>query len=182
MNKKILYLGILLGLLSTTAANSARLYKVVNEDGTVTYTDQYQANAQEIDLSSTNSAVMPPFSTPAKSINRLNKVEKKGPEYKLTFIALEHKQTIRNNAGRLVISAELSTADNLPVVPNGEFQLIIDGQLIQSKTVPTFTIQNLDRGEHTVQIKLIQQTGKILASTETLVFYLKQASKLINPN
>lgn len=182
MKKITLGLYILLSLLVTTVTNSAQLYKIVNDDGSVTYTDTYQPNAQEVNLTSTNSAVMPSISASSTASNRQKKVLKEFPEYKLTFISPVDKQTIRNNSGNMTISASLNSASNLTATPSGKFQLIIDGMLKQSKPVPIFTVQNLDRGEHSVQIKLIHQTGKILASTETRVFYLKQASRLINPN
>lgn len=170
---------ILLALLATTVANSAPLYKVVNENGSVTYTDTYQPDAKEVDLTSINSAVMPAIPTPS---NQQKRMIKEFPVYELTFISPEDKQTIRNNLGIMTISASLRSAANLTATPSGKFQLIIDGKPEQSNAVPTFTVKNLDRGEHSVQIKLIHQTGKILASTETRVFYLKQASRLINPN
>lgn len=170
---------ILVSLSATTMVNSAQLYKIVNEDGSVTYTDTYQPDAQEVDLTSSNSAVMASMPTPS---NPQKKTIKAFPVFKLNFISPEDKQTIRNNLGTVTIFASLSSAKTTVAMPSGKFQLFIDGKLAQSKPVPTFTVQNLDRGEHSVQIKLIHQTGKILASTETRVFYLKQASRLINPN
>ena len=179
MKKITLGFYILLSLLAATVTNSAPLYKIVNKDGSVTYTDVYQPNAQEVDLTATNSAVMP--SMPASS-NQKKKVVKQYPVLKLAFNSPENEQTIRSNSGNLTVSATLSAASNSIAMPSGEFQLMIDGKLVQSKSVPSFSVKNLDRGEHNVQIKLIHQTGKILASTEIRVFYLKQASRLINPN
>ena len=177
----MLSITFLLWPLLATVTHSAQLYKIINQDGSVTYTDKYQPNAQVVDLSSVNSAVMPSIPTPAVTPNQRDTPEK-NPDYKLTFISPEDKQTIRNNLGTVSFSATLSSTDNLSALPDGKFYLILNGKLIQSNSAPTFTVQNLDRGEHNVQIKLIHQTGKILASTQTRVFYLKQASRLINPN
>ncbi len=163
-------------------ADSAQLYKVVNSDGTVTYTDTYQAGAEEVDLSSSNSAVMPSMSSSSNTTNQIKKQVKKFPKLELEFVSPQQEQTIRDNLGRMTVSARLVSDSKQNSIPAGIFQLILNGKLVQSQPAPTFTLDNLDRGEHKIQIQLVLQTGKILASTETRVFFMRRASSLITPS
>ena len=43
-------------------------------------------------------------------------------------------------------------------------------------------LENVERGEHHIEVRLVGQSGKILASSGQQTFYLHKASALINAN
>lgn len=166
---------ITLSVLLASGVGAATLYKIVNADGSVTYTDTPQPDAEPVDLSKVNSAVMPSLTDGStKPVKKT--VQIKFPEYSLSFNTPAEQQTIRDNLGKVTVSATLTPTGN------GIFQLFFDGTLVQSQPAPVFQLNDVERGEHKIQIKFKHHTGKILASTEPRVFYLRRASALINPN
>lgn len=158
------------------AANAAELYKIVHKDGTVTYTDKPKAGAVLVDLGKTNSVTMPSLNAgatqqlPAKSSNTAL------PKYGLSILSPAQQETIRNTQGKVTVTGQLEP------IGNGKFELYLDGALVQTSPAPSFQLMDVVRGEHSVQIKYIHHTGKILASSDPHVFYMHQASVFINPN
>lgn len=158
---------------------AGELYKVVNKDGSITYTDIPQEGAQSFNMSSTNTAIMPSMTakTPGKGpVQTSKKSVKRLPNYAIKLISPTPEQTIRNNLGKVSIRGEMTPAGA------GQFQLFLDSVLIETKATPSFDLENVERGEHSIQIKFLHNSGKILASTPEQVFYLHKASVLINKN
>lgn len=156
---------------------AATLYKVVNKDGTVTYTDQPVEGAVPVDLGKVNSATMPALAKPKKTLQINSKAkDKKNIEYQLSFSSPVDGQTIRDNLGRVNVSAALS-----PSGP-GIYELFVDGVSVGTSPNPNFTLEGINRGEHSLQMRFKHNSGKILASTSSIVFYLHKASALIKAN
>lgn len=160
-------------LLFCTSVSAATLYKVVSKDGKVTYTDKPQVGAEVVDLSAVNSAVMPSMAQPKNDV-RAKVVQKAPIKYQLTIVSPSHEQTIRNNLGELTIRGQLKPQ------ANGIFDLYLNGKIIRSNPIPSFSLTGIDRGEHSIEIKFRNKSGKILASTPSQTVYLHKASALIN--
>lgn len=165
----------ILTLSTVLTASAGDLYKIVHKDGSVTYTDTPQLGAVEIDMSKSNSATMPALNSGAGQLPA-KRVTKAHPNYELNIVSPIDQETIRNNIGKVTVSGQISP------IGNGKFELYLDGALAQTSTAPSFQLQNVVRGEHVIQIKFIHHTGKILASSKPSVFFMHQASVLINSN
>lgn len=173
------YCGYLFLMLLSCGIAAGEMYQIVNKDGSITYTDIPTQDAQAFNLSSTNSAVMPSLTKPLSrqsSPAAKKSIEKRLPEYSLQLVSPLDKESIRNNAGKVSVRA------NLTPTGKGQFQLFLDSVLIDTKSVASFELGNVERGEHHIQIKFIHNSGKILASTPEQVFYLHKASALIKAN
>ena len=164
-------------LVFTSCLSAATLYKVVKKDGTVIYTDRPADGAEEVTFKGLNSGVMPSMANQkgASGPGR-KKVERKLTEYQMAMISPKNGETVRNNQGNLNVTAQLTPAGT------GEFLLFLDDQLYETKSIPSFSLTNLDRGEHSVQVKFKHNSGKILASTPRQTVFLHRASLLINAN
>lgn len=169
---------LLISLLVFASCLSAMtLYKVVKKDGTVVYTDTPAEGAEKVNFKGLNSAVMPSMKAKQGNQKKQTKtLERKLPDYKMVMISPKEGETVRNNLGNLTVTAQLT--------PNGtgQFLLFLDDQLYQTKTTPSFSLTNLDRGEHSIQVKFKHNSGKILASTPKQKVFLHRASLLISPN
>lgn len=173
------YLFITVVLLSAclvqARAQATTLYKVVKKDGSVVYTDRPVDGAVEVDFAELNSAVMPGMKTDRPKSDTKT-FTRKLPDFQLAMVSPADGATIRDNAGNLNVVGEMTPAGS------GEFQLFLDGRLHETKATPVFSLTNLDRGEHSLQIKFKHNSGKILASTPTHTVFLHRASVLINSN
>lgn len=93
------------------------------------------------------------------------------------LIAIEQpkdQETLQNTGGELTISFSSST----PLTQGNQWQVILDGQKVgEPQNTNSMTLQNIERGEHTVQIHTVDTHGKVLASSATTTFYVHQTAK-----
>jgi hypothetical protein len=61
-------------------------------------------------------------------------------------------------------------------------RLVFDGLAYgEPQNSAVFVLRDIDRGEHTIQLELIDQNGKLIAVSPVTTFYLHRAS-VISPN
>jgi TolA-binding protein len=170
---------ILCLLILCISVSAQVVYKTVKADGSVVYSDILSDGAVPVNLSSMNTVVVPALNNAAsQTTNQINSVKKRSPEvqYSVFIRSPTAEQTLRDNSGAVSINAEV-----LPK-KSGKFQLIIDNQIVKTQSNSKFQLENINRGAHTIQIKFLDNSGKILASSMPQAFYLQKASALINVN
>jgi hypothetical protein len=165
-------LSILLFLLFASAVSAQTIYKIVTEDGRVIYSDKPSGNATPVELRKLNSVSLPP----AKPRTRTPAATRPTVKYKLTFKQPTDQATVRNNNGIIRVTGAISPR------ANGTFHLLMDGKKVSSNTQPSFTLQNVDRGAHHLQINYLSGSGKVLASSESIEVFMHRTSIFIRPN
>jgi hypothetical protein len=169
-------LSIIFVLLSMSL-NASVVYKTVNLDGSITFSDVPSEGAEKLDVSTSNSVVMPALVSPQAKTNRTAKSLKQTQmQYQLNVISPSPEQTIRSNIGKMKVVASIT-----PNVP-GNYQLLLNGVLHKSQTSGTFQLKDMQRGEYTAQVRFVGNSGKVLALTDMQTFYLHKASALIKAN
>lgn len=148
------------------------LFKVVKADGSVVYTDQPLPGAQSLSLPPVNTAAPLAKSTPPPP----PLIKPKVPDYQLKVLSPAPGATIRDNSGNLQVLASVEPQGA------GQFRLYLDEQPVQTQSTPLFNLEGIDRGEHHIRVEFLDQSGKVLASTPSQVFYLHKASLLIQKN
>lgn len=157
-----------------TQNSPAQIFKVVNEDGSVTYTDTPPPNAETVELDIKTRNVVSAIKTPK---TQKVQVKKKKPNYSVSITSPAPEATLRDNAGNIVIKAEQNSAEKAPL-----YRLIFDGAPVKSNSSGIFKLEGVHRGAHTYKVELTNNTGKTLASSPTQTLYLHQASVFINNN
>ena len=166
--KKIL---LILSLLFTLTAQAA-VYKWVDENGTIHFSDQPQPGAEQIELSeptvySTQEryrpAYRPPSATGADSAS-------KGYEA-LTITSPSDGTTVRSNNGRVMVTLDLS-----PNLRSGnKFRVYMDGKEVSSGLITSsLQLLNVDRGSHTLYAVVVNGSGKELIRSNTVTFHLQR--------
>ena len=152
------------------------IYKTLKSDGTVIYSDVPQKGSVVVTLGQVNGATVPALADP----NALNKgkvaVKPADTEYQIRFLSPSQGETIRNNAGDVLVSFVIS-----PEYP-GKFELLLDNQVVNTKGKMQLKLENVLRGEHHLEVNLRDKSGKIFASSGQQTFYLHKASALIHAN
>ncbi len=98
---------------------------------------------------------------------------KNPPPSQVSLINPSHEQTIRNNSGELMVSASTDT----PLRPSYTLQLYINGSPFGPVSEhPQWLIENVDRGAHEVNVKLLK-SGKVIASSSSVSLFMHRASK-----
>ncbi|MCH2058797.1 MAG: DUF4124 domain-containing protein [Thalassotalea sp.] len=157
---------------ATPATSPMTIYKVVGKDGSVTYTDKPQQNAEALAFDvKTQNVVTAAKATPPPP----PKPVAPKPNYRVEIKSPAPEATIRNNLGELTISAAQTGAPKAPI-----YRLIFDDAPLASNTSGVFKLSGIHRGAHTYKVELTNNTGKTLASSPLQTLYLHQASALIN--
>ena len=159
-------------LVNTSLVHAQTIYKIVNKDGTVTYSDQPSAGATEVVLDDTTNVIVSPIATKQKT---KQVIKPQQVQHKLIISSPQPEETIRNNQGTVAIRASIEPNKN------GRYVLKLRDQTIESLT-GTFALKGLERGTYPYQINFLDNTGKVIASSSTQRFYLHKASALIKPS
>jgi hypothetical protein len=153
------------------------VYKTVKADGSVVYTDTPTDSSTPVTLSAVNN-VVPALSQPNLQINPATqaKPRKVTKNYVVSVTSPAPAAHIRNNLGQVTIAASVNPKGA------GQFQLVLNGQVNITQASHLFELENIDRGAHTIKVNYVDNSGKILASSDSQTFYLHKASALIKAN
>ncbi|WP_318466190.1 DUF4124 domain-containing protein [Photobacterium leiognathi] len=176
-------LGPVLITLIWTVASSAQastIYSWTDENGVVHFTDQPQtpdATAYPLSVTEVSGNIEQTADTIAAQTTDVAVVEE--PAKTITTVSLVspmHEQTIRNNEGIINIHAVTNSKLNNQT----QAQLVLDGVVKgDPQTELTWTLDNVDRGSHQLQIQLVKG-GKVIASSDSITVYLHRATVKAN--
>ncbi|WP_305460040.1 DUF4124 domain-containing protein [Photobacterium leiognathi] len=173
---------VLMTLIWTTAssAQASTIYSWTDENGVVHFTDQPQtpdATAYPLSVTEVSGNIEQTADTIAAQTTDIAVVEE--PAKTITTVSLVspmHEQTIRNNEGIINIHAVTNSKLNNQT----QAQLVLDGVVKgDPQTELTWTLDNVDRGSHQLQIQLVKG-GKVIASSDSITVYLHRATVKAN--
>ncbi|MBR9728097.1 DUF4124 domain-containing protein [Shewanella intestini] len=162
---------ILITLLTLSFSSFAAVYRWVDENGKVHYSDEPQSNASEMELNKNTQNTI--SINPPKLLNNNSNQTNSNINYSVAILSPSEEATIRSNTGTIKVSASIS-----PRLPQGAFYtLLLNGQIkVQPQASSMFTLSNVDRGEHTIVVNVVTQNGKVLASSSPRTIFLHRAS------
>ncbi|WP_168171424.1 DUF4124 domain-containing protein [Lacimicrobium sp. SS2-24] len=157
------------------AIPASTLYKVVKADGSVMYTDQPVAGAEPVALPRVNMAgsLAPKIKTQTSE----KSPQRPPTEYQLSILFPKPQQTLRDNRGNITVVAQLQPDTRAA----GIFELHLDGALVAANPTPQFELEGVNRGAHTIEVRYVDNSGKVFASSSPTEFFLHQASVLNRP-
>jgi hypothetical protein len=158
-----------LGLLCASALadnGTTTVYKWVDAQGIVHYSDQPHPNAQKLEVRGAQTfSAMPAPSSPAPV-----QTQPSGPAYDSCAISQPaDQQTLMN-----VYSATAMVQTSPQLRTGDQIHLFVDGKQIPgSSSAFTFPVF---RGQHSVQAVIEDSTGQIVCETASVTFYVHQPS------
>lgn len=159
-------------LLAVFAASSfaGKVYVYRNAEGVLVFSDAPQGAAEEVKLT-TKPTVVPAEDT--SILNQSPEPQEGKVQYKIELTQPAQDATVRDNTGSVYVSANVK-----PIFGRGlKIRLLLDGQQYGEVLGRTTQImRNINRGEHTVQMELLNQTGKVIASSQLTTFYVHRNS------
>lgn len=183
-------LGITLAtLLLFTGSVSAQIYKIVDEHGNITYTDQAPPDGSE-PMKLPELSVIDTDYEPEEAAEAAEATEEGAESEELTPRDLRRlyrdfhisqpapEETFWGTANSVVISWTSDAA----LQSGMKVRVYVDGAQ-QAETQSTTMALTLDRGEHTVYAELLDSRGRRLVTTPTVTFFVKQQAVGFNrPN
>jgi len=171
-----LILCFILVLFSVHVVAAEKVYKKVNPDGTVEFTDKPGDDAEEIPVRKTPSIKIKPAPNLNVNTSRGSKQVFTYDEVVVTNPA--NDETIRDNAGNISLAGMIR-----PDVQTGlghQLRWMMDGKPLENKGL-TLQLTNVDRGTHSVQLQVIDKQGEVVASSQSVTFHLMRYASPAKP-
>lgn len=165
-----------------SSTDKSTVYRNVNEDGVIEFSDRNVTNSEKVELKPTNTfkaadkKITPPApaTTKEKSFSSQN-----GVTYtKISITSPAEEQQIRSNDGLLTVS--VSTQPGLNSAAGDQIELFLDGRSQGKQKNTSFNLNEVVRGEHKLQAKIVNKNGNVLISSKTILIYIQKYSA-INP-
>jgi len=173
---------ILMALLMALAPGgvTAEVYKIVDEDGNVTYTDKPpEDGSQPIKLKPISVIEAPTYEQPAKAATSgaegdadkpasIRYLRKNYADF--AIVAPQQDETIWNPEAPITVAwnTRYQLQEGMQVT------IYVDGQQHSRTTEQIVAIADLDRGEHTIEAQLIDSGNRRVATAEPVVFFIRQ--------
>lgn len=186
MTRRLLCL--LLGLcLPWAGAQAATVYRSIDAEGNVVFTDQPTENSERVELEPLTVVPSPepiPLA-PTFEQDDDDEVAFGDPFMPYTIFRIvepEDEQTLPTGyAGNVQVELDIDP----DLRDDHRVRLLLDGEISQSAVhTKAFLLTDLDRGEHTIQAELLDASGRVRHRTEPVTLYVHRASVNLpaNPN
>ncbi|MEI6895144.1 MAG: DUF4124 domain-containing protein [Colwellia sp.] len=169
--KKLLLITLLgITLSAPVHPNTTKIYVWRDEQGILVFSDSPRAGAEEVKTSPGNIIqASTSLDTEVLDITPQKTIEK----YEIVINIPKNNATIRDNTGSVYIAGGIK-----PRFKSGfEVQLVLDGiphKKPQKNSM--FSLRGIDRGEHKIKMLLLDNKGKIIASSASVTFYMHRTS------
>ena len=175
---------ILLFLLILLAAPllQAEIFKWVDDQGNVHFSDQNQEGSRPIELKPTTVIETP--AAPAPTAQPQQTGEQARQEAAVAYESVKIVQpnddeSIRSN-GEGVINVMI---EREPQLSRGDsYRLTMNGDVIEPYlTSGVIPLENVDRGSHTLSVEIVDQSGNSLISSEEITFHVLRVANPPRP-
>ncbi len=151
------------------ATAPADIYRSVDENGNIVFSDTPSEGAEKIDVEEAQTVESPrtkPFKyEPPES--------EPAPPYKqVAIISPENDKSVRANSGDISVKIAVNPALRL----NHQLEVLMDGNQVASGRAMSVDLENVARGTHTLQARVIARNGKTIMSSEPVTFHLLRHS------
>ena len=155
------------------------IYRSVDRDGNVTFTDEPDTKAELIELEE-----LPTYEAAPLSIlpieNTVQQEEEvvediKKPKYKISITSPEQNQSIWAGGG--ILTATVSVQPELNSQRADKVQFKLDGKKVgEPQTGLSYSFENLDRGSHILAVSVVDNKGKVLKTSKSVLFHVHRKS------
>ena len=167
-------------LLSVSAAWAAGIWKIVDEDGNVVYTDQPPKDGStpmdlpELSIIATDIQVKhTPVGGKKAKARTSGELRKLYRDFRITRPLPE--ETFWGTANEVVVT----WGSKIPLTPDISVRLFVDGKAQEASPTGGVSL-TLDRGEHKVSAELRDAGNRRIMRTESVTFFVKQNSVYFN--
>ena len=174
---KFITILVVLSLALTASPLMAQVYKVVDKDGNVTYTDQPPVDGSKPVELAPISVIEAPTYEKAPEVTAEDEAEKKMSlsymrrNYKdFAIISPQQEESVWRPDGPISIAWNTRFA----LQAGMQVTLYLDGNIHTTTTQQMIAVAGLDRGEHTVKAELRDSKNRTVATAEQVVFFVRQ--------
>lgn len=148
------------------ATHASEVYKHVDEDGNVSFSDQPRDGGKWVPLDQTNT-VAPPPAWKAQQHNRRKRPDNSAGYWQVDIVSPGNDSIIPNGLSPTEVVARINPA----VEPHQRVRLLLDGVPVAESSRAGFTIDRIARGSHTLQVEL-RDGDSLLGSSEPVTIFV----------
>ncbi len=170
-------LALIVVLTAVSCGASGQIFRTVDANGNVVFTDiapvdrSGQTPSTAVTVPPTNTVPAP--AAPAARTNDAPAVTAEVPYTAVTVVSPPDGESIRENAGNVRIEA----ATTPPLRADHRLLLILNGTPSGVAAVNgVFQLSNVDRGSHTVSVRVVDRDGGTIIESRTTTFHLMRAA------
>ncbi|MEQ8231965.1 MAG: DUF4124 domain-containing protein [Gammaproteobacteria bacterium] len=166
---------LVLLVLACIDAAATEVYRWVDEDGNVIFSDVPRPGAEQIHVDDVSTVPAQPV--PAQRTRTEATASGDGPAYDTLRIAAPADEATIRNQQQLGVEVRLDPA--LDAGAGHRIQFYYDGETYGEPVAATSTVvQPLERGTHKIGAAVVDASGKALLSAEPVTIYVHQTSIL----
>lgn len=180
-NVQLLVLAFLIGYPLQSAF--AQIYKVVDKDGNVSYTDTAPKDGSKpVDLQPISVIETPEYQVKAKP----EQVEG-GSKKSLRALRSEYRDfsiispTPEDSIWAPEKTLTVTWRTKKPLLQGMMVRVVVDGNELDPSSSTLIVVPPLERGEHTVGASLVDSDGKVITKAASVTFYVRQPNLFTNP-
>lgn len=166
---KFLFLAVFILPLTATGG----IYKSVDDNGNVSYSDEPSPGAVEI-----KKREIPTMPSVVPEVDLESDTDTEADDDALyssiEIVNPEPESSVRDNAGNLSVSVALQPS----LKETHSIMITLDGEEIANSRSPVFQFQNLDRGTHTLTAIIVNAEGNEVQRSSTITFTMQRHSEL----
>lgn len=169
--KQILWLVIFV-----TLAVQADIYRSIDREGNVTFTDEPDAKAEIIELeeSMTYEALPIPVAVPVENVSSPSETSKQ-PKYNISIMSPEQNQSLWEGGG--IFTATVSVQPGLNANRADQLQFKLDGKAVSgAQSELSHAFQSIERGSHILAVSIVDKNGKVLKTSKSILFHIHRNS------
>jgi len=153
----------------------AAMYKWVDEQGNISFSDRPQPGAEQLEEVRVQTYKAPSLPATLRSGDQ-EKAETEAPAGydKFRIVNPEPEEAIRDNGGTVVV--QLNIVPGLQAEAGHRITVTLDGKaVIEGQSTTQYRLTNVERGTHTVQATVSDESG-VVASSQSVTFHLLRHS------
>ncbi|MDC0663122.1 DUF4124 domain-containing protein [Marinobacter sp. SS21] len=170
-----LRLGVLVGLLAFSAAPAtAEIYRQVDAQGNVTYSDEPSSGAETIEVRPVTTITLPKLEAIATPSPDTPAAPERESYQRLRFVAPGNNDAFHSGSGD--VEFRVSSA---PALKQGhKFEITLDGQPVGQSHSGSVMVRNVYRGTHTAQVHIVDENGIRVKTGDSVTFTIHRPSVL----
>jgi hypothetical protein len=161
-------------MLVSGPALAQKVYKVIQPDGTVMFTDSPQPGdgAEEVAVRPINTT--PPLASPADAFDDSPAAELEQAYNEIRITSPENDSSFWSTSGNVNVDISVK-----PSLRSGDkVDVLLNGQRVGGGRSTAITLSEMDRGTYTVQAVVKNSAGKVLARSNPVTFTVQKGSQL----
>ncbi len=171
---------IIISILLLSTVCSAEVYRSVDKEGNVVFSDTPSEHAEPITIDVAPSYSPPTFEPLQTDVQTEKEPAIPVPAYQISITSPVQNQTFQNPES---ITVKVNIKPNLSAQRGDKLVFKLDGvSVTEPQTQPSAALQNIDRGSHIVLAQIVDKNGKVLKSSKSVLFHVQRHSILIHRN